>query len=85
MSRHEAEALNPDHFVRVGWDPPLQTFFIQVHDSRVPHDEESVVHWQGCGYAELPTIESLAEAGRGYTTVPEQLHLTLQEDKLLNR
>lgn len=38
MSRHETKGTDPAHYIIVGWDPPLATYFGQVH-VRPLHDD----------------------------------------------
>lgn len=45
-----------------GWDPPLQTFFLQVHDLTQPEDEQ-IVMWLGVdAKTTLYEVEDLVKA-----------------------
>lgn len=54
MSRHEI-ALPRGRRAVIGWDPPLQTFFLQVHSRR------GVAVWLGCAIREITTVDRLFE------------------------
>lgn len=30
-----------------GWDPPLQSFYLQVHDTTLPKDSDRIIAWLG--------------------------------------
>lgn len=47
MSRYEIHGIDPHHQVALGWDPPLQTYFLQVFDDRVENEDEQCVLWLG--------------------------------------
>jgi len=34
VSQHQLPSKSPRFEVFVGWDPPLQTFFVQVYDKK---------------------------------------------------
>ena len=65
----------------VGWDPPLLTFFGQIHDDRIPEDRSDCVFWVGTREAELPTPRALAEAMRAHIDLPVGLLQQLYEDE----
>ena len=68
MSRHYI-SRNPLEIV-VGWDPPLQTYFLQITDPT--RDEEEFVLWRGTYPEELPTIESLTAVLTPYAALTEE-------------
>jgi len=84
MSRHRI-AEKPRKVI-VGWDPPLQTFFLQVCDSE-NDDEEEVVLWLGGISGEIRTVADLeaalsshAELTAGAALTPE-LRRTLEAEQ----
>jgi hypothetical protein len=76
MSRYTVDTQ--DQEIVVGWDNPLQTFFLQV--SERGRDEEGPRVWLGTLPGELPTVEALAKALTPYTTLSDELRTTLQRD-----
>lgn len=47
-----------------GWDQPLMSFYLQVHDSTLPEDEQVVV-WLGADAAtRMYEVENLVNAAR---------------------
>lgn len=88
MSRYELVPLadHPDAGpVVVGWDRPLQTFYVQVRargDADSDPDEEGLLVWRGTMPGELPTAaEAVALASR-YAAIPAKLSETLEIDRL---
>lgn len=59
MSRYRLSG-NPLEVV-VGWDSPLQTFFLQILDP-TKDEEEEIIHWVGMRPGELPTVADLDQA-----------------------
>jgi hypothetical protein len=49
MSRYEFQPKHwPDHIsCAIGWDPPLITYFAQVLDYSISHDDDCVIVWLG--------------------------------------
>lgn len=78
MSRHYV-SRNPLEIV-VGWDSPLQTFFLQISDPTRDEGNEFVL-WLGTYPGELPTIESLAAALAPYAALTEELAQQLAAEK----
>lgn len=60
MSRYTIAGRAPGRSVALGWDPPLRTFFAQVHDADLPEDENPVA-WFGAE-ERIPEIEDLRRA-----------------------
>lgn len=79
MSRHYISTA-PDEIV-VGWDPPLQTYFLQISGPAKSEEEDELVLWLGASPGELPTVESLAAALAPYAPLPKELAWKLEEDK----
>ena len=87
MSRHRI-AERPREVI-VGWDPPLQTFFLQVCDSE-NDDEEEVVLWLGMTSGEIRSVvdleaalETHAELTHGAVLTPE-LRRTLEAEQAVS-
>jgi hypothetical protein len=85
MSRHEIPALNPAHKVIVGWDHPMQTFFVQVID-RAKEDagddeDDKFVLWVGCTPRELYEVEDVRRAVRKFADLTPEMGATLYGDK----
>ena len=60
MSRYKM--FDPsDCYVVVGWDNPLQTFFVQQYVNLDAYNEDVTKAWLGCTPSEIPTIERLEE------------------------
>lgn len=85
MSRH-CIAWQP-YEVIVGWDPPCQTFFLEVFDATKSEDEDAVLLWLGTKVGEISTVVALedtltahAELTSGATLTPE-LRRKLEEDQ----
>jgi hypothetical protein len=66
VSRHTFETADGQHLVTVGWDPPLQTYFGQVHLrlDRIPCDDpECVEHFGSHARSECREPEPLVWVG----------------------
>ncbi len=83
MSRHEIPARKPEHKVIVGWDHPLQTFFVQVIDRRkeAAGDDEKFVAWRGCELRDLYEVEDVARVVGRYAELTTEMRVTLYGDK----
>jgi hypothetical protein len=77
MSRYVIKSSNQDLLVTVGFDPPLETFFLQVDSYTAPLEEDV---WLGTSPGELPTVEALAEVTRPYATLTAEVRAQLQYD-----
>lgn len=68
-----------------GWDPPLKTFFFQVHDKTLPEDER-IIFWVGGeslnGSSSIYEVEDLARIAReqGFA-IPVNTRVELYLDK----
>ncbi len=58
MSRYYTTSNDPNHEVYVGWDNPLESFFVQVIDPR-EDEEHEIVFWAGA--TPDKSIKTLAE------------------------
>lgn len=83
MSRHELAARDPNHKVIVGWDHPLQTFFVQVIDraKEVSDEDEKFVLWMGCYHREIYEVDILARVVGKYAELSHDMRMTLYGDK----
>jgi hypothetical protein len=53
MSRINLNPREPDVWVTVGWDPPLQSYFIQVfREPKHPYKNDEEILWRGFGGSE---------------------------------
>ena len=84
MSRHQIEAFDPLNKVIVGWDPPLQTFFVQVIDRKAEEagdDDEKFVLWEGCSMREIGELDDLADVLRHHAELTPEIRTALGADK----
>lgn len=82
MSRHLVRD-DEQYKVVVGWDPPLQTFFAQVHDLS-KDEEERIILWLGTRPDELPTPNVVATTIAPWAQLPDELFIGLCWDKEQN-
>jgi hypothetical protein len=83
MSRRCLMSKTHNIAVTAGWDPPLQTFFVQVQDLR--HEEPRIVKWHGAATAgEIPTLDQLVPLIEDYAHVGVYDLLLLQADWVIN-
>lgn len=84
MSRYEWKKENLTY--SIGWDPPLATFFAQIHDDSIPEDseEENCLVWLGADcrgqYPALSDFLKEFEPHLDGQTLPEVLKLHLSAD-----
>ena len=83
MSRHVFPGHTGATSVAIGWDRPLQTFFVQVFRPD-PDDasEEASFIWKGTEPGELRTPMMAIAAARPWSTLPDDLAHTLEVDRL---
>lgn len=83
MSRHELTPKNPNHSVVVGWDHPLQTFFIIVKDKikEVHYEEQGFLLWKGTTPREIYEVEDVTRLAGRYAEVTPELDARLYGDK----
>jgi hypothetical protein len=62
----------------VGWDNPLETFFVQVWDRSSESDDPLL--WAGAKPGEVATVEALVALVRHYGEIPDELLMQLRED-----
>jgi hypothetical protein len=79
MSRHELSPLPglvDVTAVVIGWDRPLETFFLQVMGRR-----GGVRIWRGDRLRQLPTASSVIREASLYAAIPADLQARLQADQ----
>ncbi len=81
MSRYEFEGKKPNHWIVVGWDRPMGTFFAQVLDQALPYPDEEPVLWLGTEFDEIQTVAELVKQVRPYGVVSERVAAQLQRDQ----
>lgn len=79
MSRHVIPHERYD--IVVGWDHPLQTFFVQVKSKNLAKHSGIYVLWVGCSMREIYEVDDLVRALRPYTKLGCELSATLYADK----
>lgn len=78
MSRHYI-SRNPLEIV-VGWDAPLETFFLQILNL-TKDEEEELVLWLGTQPGELPTVADLESALTPHAALTPELRQRLEAEK----
>jgi hypothetical protein len=82
MSRHQIPARDPNHEVIVGWDRPLQTFFVQVYDKRKKGTDDELIMWCGASRPrELYEVEDVRRVVGQYAELTADMASTLYGDK----
>lgn len=68
----------------VGWDRPLQTFFVQVFRRTEGGDdaEEDEIFWRGSDYGEVRAPDEALRLLAPWCDIPAGLSATLQVDRL---
>jgi len=87
MSRHELEqrdktVANGQLDIVIGWDRPLNTFFVQVLDPA--RDEEDVGHeilWRGASFGEILSPDDAIALVMPWAEIPSDLHDILVADR----
>lgn len=82
MSRYDL-TIRPDvdaTSATVGWDRPLQTFFVQVR--RLEDGEEISFIWEGTDYRELPRPADAIRIVEPFCEIPEDLGKRLEIDRM---
>ncbi|WP_412538693.1 hypothetical protein R8Z50_22910 [Longispora sp. K20-0274] len=84
MSQRTLQPLDAyaGHTIRVGWDRPLATFFVQVLPPDGKEDEPgSVFVWQGFARGEIRTPEQAIDLISPYAQIPDTLAADLAADR----
>ena len=82
MSRHQLPTKSPRFEVFVGGDPPLQTYFAQVYDTKGEKDDQPFI-WLGAD--QRVAWHDIIQAISRYAAVSLEIAKRLVEDKRLNR
>ena len=82
MSRHEFAGKAGATRVVLGWDRPLDTFFVQVFRPDSTDEEDSSLIWFGIAPGELATAASAIALARPYANLPDEIAAILETDRL---
>ncbi len=89
MSRYDFVGIHPETRVTIGWDRPLQTFFVQVMKTTRPPsaaaDEDAdgdTILWIGTVRRELPYAADAIRIARAHAELPSDMGVTLEMDRL---
>lgn len=83
MSRHDFPGTNGATSVAIGWDRPLDTFFVQVLGPHPELDgEETTFLWEGTAPGELRTAAEAIRIASAHAILPADLGATLETDRL---
>lgn len=66
----------------IGWDRPLESFFVQVFAGVDSDGEDNVILWTGTSPGELPTAAAAIALVQPYAAIPEDLNARLETDRL---
>lgn len=81
MSRYTTPTLQPGQTCVVGWDPPLGTFFAQVHACPAARRPPRLLLWVGTDIEDIRTVQELAQALAPYANLPANLQRQLEADR----
>lgn len=81
MSRHTLVGKDHNHEVVVGWDRPLESFFVQVYDKSKAGTDGELIVWKGTSYRELPDIDDVRRIAGRYAEITADTASTLYGDK----
>jgi hypothetical protein len=88
MSRYDFAGTHPETRVTIGWDRPLQTFFVQVtKTTRLPSaaaaaDDDHMILWIGTNCRELPCAADAIGIAGAHAVLPTDIGATLEMDRL---
>lgn len=83
MSRHDFAGKAGATTVSLGWDRPLETFFVQVLAPDPDNEgEESAIIWVGTEPGELPSAAAAISIAEPHADLPKTLGATLEIDRL---
>jgi len=80
MSRYTIAARQLDHTCVVGYDPPLGTFFAQVHATRSRRHPQELL-WVGTDLQEILTVTALAQVIADFAILPVEICHRLETDQ----
>lgn len=81
VSRH---IVQEERFKYVfGWDQPLQSFYLQVHDSEIIDPDSNPVHWLGCTPpTQMYEVEDLCRSAEIHGLhISHEMRVTLNAEK----
>lgn len=83
MSRYELPPLNPDHSVAVGWDAPLENYFVSVFNETQDDETDAyTVVDLGSGRPGTETdVDRILDTARRYAIVPDDMREQLESDR----
>ena len=64
----EARAETGANSLAIGWDAPLNTFFLQLANTDAPDDEEEMIEWIGGDFSECLDVELILGIASTYST-----------------
>ncbi len=80
MSRHEV--VNEVGRFAFGWDRPLQSFYLQMYDDRLPEDDNPVVWFGATANTRMYKVEELrVAAGKSGLMIGPETANKLQHEK----
>lgn len=83
MSRHVFPGQQDATVVAIGWDRPLQTFFVHVlRPHRHLEGEQETVIWHGTSPRELGTAGVAVAIASRWAMLPADLSVILETDRL---
>ena len=85
MSRHVFKGADPKVTVALGWDPPLDTFFLQVLKKRDGDEDLGRIDlmWLGTTCGEQRSPVALVTIARTWTSdIPEDMVATLYREEI---
>lgn len=83
MSRYYIPADSAKYTVVLGFDNPLQTYFVQVTDTEKEQNDEDdcIVFWEGCHPSEITDIETLESKVKTYLKdIPAHIKTRLKKE-----
>jgi hypothetical protein len=80
MSRYELVARKGRYQVFVGWDPPLETYFLQVYDTQARDPESQPFTWLGASGEHLDYTD-LTRALEPFAELPLDIAAKLSSDR----
>lgn len=83
MSRHVFPGRNGASELAIGWDRPLQSFFVQALRPH-PHldDEDGTIAWHGTSLREIVTAREAVTIASDWADLPGDLAIILETDRL---
>lgn len=82
VSQHIVLHSHTDRRYMFGWDQPLQSFYLQVHDMTKPKDDR-IITWLGATpETEMYEVEHLVQAAREHgLDIPHETQVKLYGEK----